>query len=64
MKLYTKTIQCEEIKINATVTRQMIDDIKNMESIDLDSINRQILLELRREKIEKIFNRINNGLDR
>lgn len=54
MKLYTKKIQCEERIVNATVTRSMVDDLLQWDEF----IKRQKLLELRKQKIEKILNRI------
>ena len=62
MKIYSKKIEVSDRKINATFTKEMYDDIKNMKSFDqvMLEYEREFKREVRRQKIRKINGKIDS----
>jgi hypothetical protein len=61
LKLYSKEVKVTDFQIKSNVTQEMIDDLRNMKSIDQiikeDDLRRK--QEIRRNKINQI-NKISN----
>lgn len=60
----TRAVKMETLKINATITREMVEDLKGISGYDFDiekeleELIRKEKIKLRRNKIEKITKNI------